>query len=465
MTSHPSEPGPAGENRDASTGAPTEPLPPHAGAPTKPLPAHGFFAWLRSLGIVRGGDRWVGGVCSGVAARTGLDPVLVRGLFVILALFGVGLLLYGLAWAFLPEPDGRIHAEEAVRGTWTSGTTGALVSTVLGAGSPSIFWADDGLFGGLFWSLFWVAGTGLLIYWLSTRSGRSTASGGTQAKPADLYPPAPGAQTRTGKAGAGAAAGPAAAGPGAPFGPGEPYSLPGDPYGPYGWTGPAPMPRPAVFHPKTSPGGAEVALILGAVLLTAGTILTLDFVSVIDLETPAAVALAAAAVVNGLGIVVLGALGRSSGILGLTAAAALVSAAVTGIGIDNYAHVVVANDADWAPNSSNPAAGGYALAAADGQIDLRYLSDEDYADMEVPISVAASDLTILVPDDIPVVIRADMLMGNVRIDDGVAVTESGSLWRSTDRQLDGTGGPPLVVHVKGVASNVLVTVNESDLDR
>ena len=88
----------------------------------------GFFGWVRSLRVTRGQDRWIGGVATGISARTGLDVVLVRGLFVVLAIFGgIGLLAYGLAWALLPEPDGRIHAESAARGSWTSGMTGALV--------------------------------------------------------------------------------------------------------------------------------------------------------------------------------------------------------------------------------------------------------------------------------------------------------------------------------------------------
>ena len=393
---------------------------------------HRFFTWVRSLGIVRGGDRWIGGVSSGTAARIGLDPILVRGLFVVLALFGVGLLLYGLAWAFLPEPDGRIHAEEALRGTWTSGTTGALTATVLGTG-PSIWWADDGWFGGFFWPLFWVAGVGVLIYWLSSRSRNSTATGSPQSDESDGTFLSAGAY------------------------PAPSSSVPSNPASSSAPRSPA--------RRRTSPGGAEVALVLGAVLLTAGIILTLDYAAVIELESPVAVALAAAAVLNGLAIVVLGALGRSSGILGLTAVAALVWAAAAGSGIGSYANVVVANEADWIPDSAHPASGGYALAASDGELDLRYLSDEDRSAVEIPVSVAASDLTILLPDDIPVLVKTAMLAGNVEINDGNTVSESGSIWRNSERKLNGAGADPIVVRVIGIASNVLVTVNESDLER
>src|SRR5689334_1584863 len=83
-------------------------------------PQQNFFDWIRNQGIRRGPDRWMGGVASGVAHRFGIDPLIVRGIFIVLALFaGIGVLLYGLAWAFLPEPDGRIHVQEAGAGRWS----------------------------------------------------------------------------------------------------------------------------------------------------------------------------------------------------------------------------------------------------------------------------------------------------------------------------------------------------------
>ena len=72
----------------------------------------------------------------------GIDPLIVRGIFIVLTLFaGIGVLLYGLAWALLPEPDGRIHVQEAGAGRWSTGMTGALITTVLGlTGLGGGFW-------------------------------------------------------------------------------------------------------------------------------------------------------------------------------------------------------------------------------------------------------------------------------------------------------------------------------------
>src|SRR6185437_4808787 len=75
-----------------------------------------FFGWLRSLGITRRGG-WVGGVCSGVAARLGIDPIIVRGIAVVVAVLGgPAFLLYAAAWLLLPDARGDIHLERLIKG-------------------------------------------------------------------------------------------------------------------------------------------------------------------------------------------------------------------------------------------------------------------------------------------------------------------------------------------------------------
>ena len=52
-------------------------------------------------------DGEVAGVCAGLGARFGLDPVLFRVAFVTaVALGGLGLLAYGIAWALIPRAYG-----------------------------------------------------------------------------------------------------------------------------------------------------------------------------------------------------------------------------------------------------------------------------------------------------------------------------------------------------------------------
>lgn len=49
-------------------------------------------------------DRWLGGVCGGIARATGLDSWVWRLIFTVLFLaFGSGILLYILLWIFVPD--------------------------------------------------------------------------------------------------------------------------------------------------------------------------------------------------------------------------------------------------------------------------------------------------------------------------------------------------------------------------
>jgi phage shock protein PspC (stress-responsive transcriptional regulator) len=49
-------------------------------------------------------DRWISGVCGGLALATGVDSWVWRLIFVLFTLtFGFGLVLYLLLWIFVPE--------------------------------------------------------------------------------------------------------------------------------------------------------------------------------------------------------------------------------------------------------------------------------------------------------------------------------------------------------------------------
>lgn len=50
-------------------------------------------------------DRWLGGVCGGVAAYAGIDANLLRLLVVLGTIFGLGslLLVYVVAWIVMPQ--------------------------------------------------------------------------------------------------------------------------------------------------------------------------------------------------------------------------------------------------------------------------------------------------------------------------------------------------------------------------
>jgi phage shock protein PspC (stress-responsive transcriptional regulator) len=97
--------------------------------------------------------KWIAGVATGLGDYTGLDPVIFRIAFVLLSVAGgVGVLLYGLAWAFIPSADtGESVGENAFRraGKRSSTVFGLLLllagaAWILGdAGiwEPEIIWA------------------------------------------------------------------------------------------------------------------------------------------------------------------------------------------------------------------------------------------------------------------------------------------------------------------------------------
>ena len=120
-------------------------------------PRKRFFESTRASGWYRAHPRVIGGVCSGIAARSGWDLSLVRVLTVIAALcLPFVTLAYGLAWLLLPEAqDGRIHAEETAEGRFDIAFLGGLLLCLVSVSSvlPSV-----GVLGGV--------GIGLGASWL-----------------------------------------------------------------------------------------------------------------------------------------------------------------------------------------------------------------------------------------------------------------------------------------------------------
>lgn len=74
-----------------------------------------FFNTLRSFPIKRGPERWVGGVCGGIAAKFGWDVTIVRIATLLLFLLpSVGIGTYLVAWLLLPKYDGTIALEKLI---------------------------------------------------------------------------------------------------------------------------------------------------------------------------------------------------------------------------------------------------------------------------------------------------------------------------------------------------------------
>ncbi|MBC7120597.1 MAG: PspC domain-containing protein [Candidatus Methanosuratus sp.] len=60
-------------------------------------------------------DRILGGVCGGIAAYFGIDPIIIRLLWVAFTLvYGFGLLVYIIAWIIVPRaPEGYTGAQSS----------------------------------------------------------------------------------------------------------------------------------------------------------------------------------------------------------------------------------------------------------------------------------------------------------------------------------------------------------------
>ena len=115
---------------------PTAPPPPadQASPPRTAVPhgAERFLLWVAGLGVVRS-DGWLGGVAAGIAARLRIDPLIVRGVLVVAALFGLPVIfLYALAWALLPDLDGRVHVRDLLRRDYQPVQLGLLGMAVVG---------------------------------------------------------------------------------------------------------------------------------------------------------------------------------------------------------------------------------------------------------------------------------------------------------------------------------------------
>ncbi|HEX6388781.1 MAG TPA: PspC domain-containing protein [Solirubrobacteraceae bacterium] len=127
-------------------------------------------------------DRWVAGVCSGIARELGVDPLVVRIATIVLSLVGgAGLLLYVLGVLLIP---GEGEQDSLVRRAIDGEDRVLVAGLVLLA---LVLWAvaTDGWFIGFGFGDGWGFGTlllgGVLIWWLMGRQDRKRESDGPDA--------------------------------------------------------------------------------------------------------------------------------------------------------------------------------------------------------------------------------------------------------------------------------------------
>lgn len=383
---------------------------PHgAGSTTTPpstdQPHRGFFDQIRALGVHRSSDRWISGVCGGLARRFNVDPLLIRAAMVAALFLGVGFVAYLLAWALLPDQDGTILAEKAVREGDGWGIALLIVIAVAIFGSGPWF-SDNGWVGGLV-----VVGAAAAAWWYTTQgkcTSHVSAPSTTHADAADpdhaTPPPASSEQTQPFQA------------QGRP----EPVWAPGGPSVGYepppagertrsssyaqGTTTSAP-PRPKA----KGAGFAGFLLVVGVTVLGYGVGMALSG----PLGGPATIiSLLFATAAAGLSTLILGLLGRRSvlsSLLSILLAIWLVSA--WGIGQvpqGGFGAKV------WAPPSASSIATEYSWGMGNATLDLRDLATPPQ-EAETTVTVSFGQLVIYVPEDTSTRIVSSARFGSVRV--------------------------------------------------
>lgn len=389
-------------------------------------PSDRFFGSLRSLGVQRSSDKWFAGVCSGIAQRLGVDPVLVRAVFVLLFFFGgIGVTAYLIAWALLPNDRGEIVAERAVRGGDFWGIVLLVVIAIALFGG--LGFAGNG--GWHLWLTLWVLVPVVVLVWIvaERRHGRDPAQSaqrmGEQARAWGQQM----SEQATAQSSQRVGEQTTAVVPSAPRRP----------------------PR----APRRRTAGFSTALLTGGLALAAYGILQLLHGSLRWHGDGGALGMAAALAVAGVITLACGLLGRRAG---LTALITLVLAVVTWVSlvIPGMQWRGGVGDRVWTPSSAQTH-DSYHLTMGQGVLDLRRLPSSSTG-KQVDAHVNVGELRVVVPNDLTVKVTSDVGAGDIRQigaggtqSDGTAAAELQTRsWRdrrASTTMIFGTGSPDVVV--------------------
>lgn len=440
-------------------------VPPPGGAPrsTSSPSLDGFFDSIRRYGIVRTDERWIAGVCGGIARRWNIDVALVRGIAVVsLLLAGAGLVLYGAAWLLLPEEsDGRSHLQELFRGNFDIAVVGGFLAVVVGLSWDNP-WRWFTPWGGPVEGLAWAVLVGIVI--VATISAVSGRQSGPKPGPGPVPPPGQAPFSGPTPQPGPYAAAPSQAGPTAHATPQQgPYTTP-PPAG--AWTGsPAPAPAPKPRGPVVKGAGpVTVSIVVGVSAIVAAVLLALsrtgDFTGPVLLTS-----LGVLIGLSGLATMISGIRGRSTGALGGIAILAILAAGPTAAwhSLDlniSEAQGVVMGDENYAPTSVATAEKGFALGLGNWVLDLSEVPLTPGTTVAVPATFAAGELTILVPEGSAWTAGVRLNAGSVKVvagddlhgSDGV----SGSEHRYSSSAVEDGASPTLDLSVSGLAGQIRI---------
>lgn len=406
-------------------------------------------------------------MCSGIAARLGIDPIIVRGIVIVVAVLGgPALLLYAAGWLLLPDADNRIHLERMIRGEFYGALAGigAIVLLAILPSSQGIWFSSPWVWGGPYWAstvfrgLWTLAVIGALIWfivWLATRSGAHRTPPPPSGQPLKFSAPDAGARPMgTATAAASAATSATAAASAHPESPAPPAS-------------PAPSADPdelaawkeqqaawrqehAVWRAQQAESARAISLeqrrlrseqnserreawvakqrrtrsnplfsaIAIGVALIAGAVTALVVGDGGWNLTAGMAGLAVTLGVLGLAIVINGFSGRRSGGasgLAIVAAIALVLAPVSTIFGADFS----TGSSDWSPSLSAHTSADRVVLNGDVNLDLsnfRSASTTTVAEGHVNLWLVDSDATVTVPKNVSVELRTHSVNGSVYVE-------------------------------------------------
>ncbi len=341
--------------------------------PTSPVPPPARRLVRRADGKV------IAGVCSGIAAHTGVDPVIVRIAFVLTTLFsgGIGLVAYIVAWLVMPmAPEGEPivplpRRDDTNMSRWIG--IGAIV-----VGAIVLFHNVWDFRGGIVWGLLLV-GVGIALWGreFAPRSDRPTTP------PAPPVPPS-GQMSVT-----------APVPPVAPTSPMTPRYAAA--------TSHAPAPSPARREPSML-GRAVV----GAAALAIGIALLLDNTHTLDV-TPKGV-VAVLLLVVGTGLFIGTWYGRARWLI----IPGVILALLLGLlaALPDWRFGDGAGERIWQPQTLSQVRDEYRLGAGELLLDLSDVDFEGETEY-VEVSVGFGSIIVVVPDHINVDVEASAGAGEV----------------------------------------------------
>jgi phage shock protein PspC (stress-responsive transcriptional regulator) len=403
------------------------------GAPPPPPPPHQDLDRLRRSGT----DRYLSGVAGGIGRHFGIDPTVIRVLFVVLTFFGgAGVLVYGVCWLFVPE-DGAAHAPIHVGNEPRKLLILAAVAIALVLAMSDAFHGFN-----VGWPIASMAViVALVLIARDRREGRQHAGPPPYAPMAPMAPTAP-----SNPAAPTAPITETSTAPGTSAWPETTMTLPPTPPAPPAWQ----PPEPAAFPPRPRRTGVIWFWpTLALIAIALGTLGVIDAGHDINGAAYPALALA----ITGVMLVVGSFVGRPGGLIfvGLVSSVTLAFAAVAG-GFN-----LGGSDLTTTPTTAAAVQSQYTAHNGRILLDLSEVTDpQALAGRTIDISLKAGEIEVIVPRSLNVDINAEFgFAGGIEIPG----YNGGGVQDSVERHLAGTPAttsPSLDLDLHASVGHILV---------